>query len=84
LLAKGGIGSIQGYSDSQQIPSQYINFYYNSNIKALETWLLSGNATDIGGRNSNSFTSQKIGYIYYTVSAGSSTGVNIYSQKPNN
>ena len=85
LLAKGGIGSVQGFdSKFQSIPSQYINFYYNSNIKALEIWILSGSPSDIGGGVNNSFTSQRIGYIYYTVSAGTSTGVNIYSQIPNN
>jgi len=84
LLAKGGIASIQGFSNTQTIPSQYINFYYNSSIKALEIWLLSGNPTDIGGGVNNSFTSQRIGYINYSVSIGSSTGVNIYSQIPNN
>ena len=83
LLARGGLSSIQGFSDSQQIPSQYINFYYNSNIKALELWILSGSPSDIGGVN-NSFTSQRIGYINYSVSIGSSTRVNIYSQIPNN
>ena len=83
LLAKGGIGSVQGFSNTQLIPSQYINFYYNSSIKALEIWIFSGSPTDIGGGVSNSFTSQRIGYIYYTVSAGTSTGINIYSQIPN-
>ena len=82
-MAKGGIASIQGFSNTQ-IPSQYINFYYNSSIKALEIWLLSGNPTDIGGGNLNAFTTQRIGYINYSVSIGSSTGVNIYSQIPNN
>jgi len=85
LLARGGIGSTQGFNTKfQSIPSQYINFYYNANIKALEIWILSGSPFDIGGGVNNSFTSQRIGYIYYTVSAGTSTGVNIYSQIPNN
>ena len=55
-----------------------------TSIKALEIWILSGSPTDIGGGVSNAFTSQRIGYIYYTVSAGTSTGINIYSQIPNN
>jgi hypothetical protein len=85
LLAKGGIGSVQGFdSKFQSIPSQYIIFLYNSNIKALEIWTLSGSPSDIGGGVNNSFTSQRIGYIYYAVSAGSSTGINIYDQIPNN
>ena len=81
LLSKEGIASIHGFTDSQSIPSQYINYYYNSSIKALEIWLLSSNSSyDVGSGVSNSFTSQRIGYIYYTVSAGTSTGINIFQK----
>ena len=34
LLAKGGIGSVRGFSNYESIPTQYINFYYNSAISA--------------------------------------------------
>ena len=85
MLARGGIGSTQGFNTKfQSIPSQYINFYYNANIKALEIWILSGSPFNIGGGVNNSFTSQRIGFIYHTSSVGASTGVNIYSQIPNN
>jgi hypothetical protein len=61
LLARGGLGSTQGFNTKfQTIPSQYINFYYNSSIKALEIWILSGSPFDIGGGVNNTFTSQRI------------------------
>ena len=47
LLAKGGIASVQGFSNYQSIPTQYINFYYNSAISALEIYILTGTATDM-------------------------------------
>ena len=63
LLAKGGIASVQGFSNYQSIPTQYINFYYNSAISALEIYILTGTASDMGGGVTSSFSSQKIGYI---------------------
>ena len=77
LLTKGGIASIQGFSNSQSIPTQYINFYYNSSISALEIYILTGSASDMGGGVTSSFISQKIGYIKYTVSAASGGNYNI-------
>ena len=63
LLAKGGIASVKGFSNYQSIPTQYINFYYNSAISALEIYILTGNGNDVGGGVTSSFVSQKIGYI---------------------
>ena len=81
MLCKCGLAcSSQGFNaNTQTIPTQYLNFYYNSSKNALEIFLLSGTPSDIGGGVNNSFTQQRLGYIYYTVSAGSSSAVNIYS-----
>jgi hypothetical protein len=62
LLAKGGIASIRGFSNYQSIPTQYINFYYNSLLSCLEIYILTGTATDAGGGVSSSFSSKNWTY----------------------
>ena len=51
MLCKGGLAcSSQGFNaNTQTIPTQYLNFYYNSSKNALEIFLLSGTPSDIGG-----------------------------------
>jgi hypothetical protein len=51
-------------------------FYYNSCISALEIYILTGTASDMGGGVTSSFSSQKIGYIKYTIDSSSSTNYN--------
>ena len=77
LLSKGGIASVKGFSNYQSIPTQYINFYYNSAISALEIYIITGNGNDVGGGVTSSFVSQKIGYIKYTVDSVSQGTINI-------
>ena len=71
------MASIKGFSNYQSIPTQYINFYYNSAISALEIYILTGTATDVGGGVTSSFVSQIIGYIKYTVDSVSQGTINI-------
>ena len=80
LLSKGGIASVKGFSNYQSIPTQYINFYYNSAISALEIYILTSTVSDVGGGVSSSFSSQKIGYIKYTIDSSSSTNYIIPTQ----
>ena len=86
-ISKCGIASLQGYTSNQFIPNNYLNFYYDSVNSKLELWLISGSPSisDIGGFSNNNFTNQRLGYITWSVSKSTATGINIFDEIiPNN
>ena len=46
--------------------------------------MVSGTPTDIGGFVNNSFTNQRLGYLTWSVSKTTGTGINIFDIIPNN
>ena len=85
-IFKCGIASLQGYTSNQLIPNNYLNFYYESVNSKLELWLISGSPSisDIGSFTNNSFTNQRLGYITWSVSKSTATGINIFDIISNN
>ena len=84
LLAKAGIASVQGFVDKQSTPTNFLNFYYDSVNSKIELWLDNGNGNDIGASNSNTYYTQRLGYLTQSVSKSTGTRIVIYNRIPDN